>query len=110
MSQLTYLASPYSHPDPSVRIQRFLAACKFTAKLMLEGHLVFAPIPATHPMAELEDLPTDWTFWERLDREMISHCYKVIVLKLDGWQESKGVAAEIKIAKDLGLPVEYSDP
>jgi len=31
-----------------------------------------------------------------------------VVLTLEGWRESKGVAAEIEIAKQLGIPVEYS--
>jgi hypothetical protein len=26
---------------------------------------------------------------------------------LDGWTTSKGVAGEIKIAQELGLPIEY---
>ena len=36
-------------------------------------------------------------------------CKCVLVLKLDGWEESTGVKAEIKIAESLGIPVEYVD-
>ena len=35
------------------------------------------------------------------------HCWKVMVLMLDGWKDSEGVNAEINAALDLGLPVEY---
>ena len=31
----------------------------------------------------------------------------LMVLMLDGWVESVGVQAEIKIAKELGIPVQY---
>jgi hypothetical protein len=28
---------------------------------------------------------------------------------MDGWQESKGIAGEIEIAKSFGIPVEYME-
>jgi hypothetical protein len=31
---MIYLASPYSHPDPLVREQRFRDACRATASLL----------------------------------------------------------------------------
>jgi hypothetical protein len=34
----------------------------------------------------------------------------MVVLKLGGWEESVGIAAEIKIAEDLGIPVTYMEP
>jgi len=48
---LIYLASPYSHPDPSVRQERYEAACKATAAMMRQGYHVYSPIAATHPPA-----------------------------------------------------------
>ncbi|MFK5165356.1 DUF1937 family protein, partial [Propionibacterium freudenreichii] len=51
------------------------------------------------------DLPTDWEFWAAYDEAILSSCISLIVLPLDGWQESKGVSAEINIARRMGLPV-----
>jgi hypothetical protein len=34
----------------------------------------------------------------------------LIVLMLDGWEQSRGVNAEIALARELGLPVEYVNP
>jgi len=34
---MIYLASPYSHPDPAVRAERYRAACRATAALLLAG-------------------------------------------------------------------------
>ena len=74
---------------------------------MAAGVYVFSPISHTHPIAEAGSLPTGWEFWEAYDNIMLSRCTKLIVLMLDGWKESKGVAAEIKIAEKLGIPIVY---
>jgi len=41
---LIYLASPFSHPDPAVREQRFEAACRAAADLIRQGKSIFSPI------------------------------------------------------------------
>ena len=106
---MIYLASAYSHPDPAVREQRFRDACRAAARLMRAGHVVFSPIAHGHPIA-LHGLPTDWMFWEPFDRHHLERCDEVIVLTLDGWRESAGVQAEIRIATELGKPVRYLAP
>ena len=106
---MIYLASPYSHPDPKVREARWREACRTAAFLMKGGQFVFSPIAHTHPIAEF-GLPGGWEFWERFDREMLSACDELQVLMLDGWRESKGVSAEIRIAQELGLAVSYREP
>lgn len=109
-SALVYLATPYSHIDPAIREQRFHAVNAVAAKLMRDGLHVFSPISHTHPIAEAGDLPKGWDFWEAYDRTLLRACGKIIVLMLDGWRESKGVTAEIAIARELGLAVEFLDP
>jgi len=103
---MIYLASPYSHSDPAVRDQRFLAACRATAELMRDGHTVFSPVLIGHPLAS-EGLPGDWEFWEPHDREQLGQASALVVLMLPGWEESVGVQAEITIARAIGLPVAY---
>lgn len=110
MSRLVYLACPYSHPDPAVRRARFEAANRCAATLMQAGVFVFSPISHTHPIAEAGDLPLGWDFWEPYDRLLIGACGALYVLMLDGWRESRGVTAEIAIARDLGLEIEYLEP
>ena len=106
---MIYLASPYSHPDPVVREQRFHAACRAAAALLRAGGAVYSPIAHSHPLVE-HGLPTDWAFWEPRNREHLERCDEVVVLMLDGWQASTGVAAEIQIAEGLGKPVRYVTP
>jgi nucleoside 2-deoxyribosyltransferase len=103
---MIYLASPYSHPVPAVREQRYRAVCRATAALLRAGLVVFSPIAHSHVLVE-HGLPTEWAFWERIDREHLERCDEVVVLMLDGWQESAGVQAEIRIGQELGKPVRF---
>lgn len=100
--ELVYLAAPYSHPDPAVREARFREINRAAGELMAAGTLVYSPISHTHPILEVCGLPKGW---EAYDRAMLSRCSRVIVLQLEGWEASVGVAAEIRIAEELGLEV-----
>jgi hypothetical protein len=106
---MIYLASPYSHPDPAAREERFHAACRAAAALLRAGHAVFSPIARSHALAR-HGLPADWTFWQRYDRDLLARCDAVVVLTLDGWETSVGVREEIRIARELGKPVRYLAP
>ena len=106
---MIYLASPYSHPDKRVRQRRFNASCQVTAALMRAGLIVFSPIVHSHPLTR-HGLPGDWEFWQRYDRAYLEACTGVAVLMLEGWKESKGVQAEIAMARELGKPVIFIDP
>lgn len=103
--KLIYLASPYSHPDPKVVEQRYLAAVEKAAELIKAGFMVFSPIAHTHPIAVRHKLPGEFDYWEAYDRRMISHCDLLYILTIPGWRESRGVQAEIQIARDLGIDV-----
>ena len=107
--KLVYLACPYSHPDASVREARFLAANKAAARLMAKGEFVFSPISHTHPIAVAGDLPLGWDFWEAYDRAILAACGAIVVLRIDGWEKSKGVTAELQIAKQMGLEVRWME-
>ena len=109
MKPLIYLAVPYSHEDKEVRHYRFEQANKAAGKLMSDGKKVFSPISHTHPIAEVCDLPKGWDYWSEFDKAYMSHCHKIIVLCLEGWTESKGIMAELQIAYEMGLEVEYMD-
>lgn len=107
---VVYLAAPFSHPDDAVKQQRFDNINKAAHVLFEQGLAVYSPISMCWPIAKAHGMPTDFAWWGWYNRLMISRCDKLIVLKLDGWEESIGVQAEIKIAEELGIPVEYMDP
>jgi len=110
MSEIEYLAIPYTDPDGDIRDFRAELSDIVCAELMNEGRIIFAPISSCHHIAKKYDLPKDWEFWKRIDTEFILNCKKVLVITLEGWENSTGVTAEIEIAKDAGIPVEFIDP
>jgi len=108
--ELVYLACPYTHKDKAVMEERFHAVNKVAATLIQEGRYVFSPISQSHPISQAGALPTNWDYWHAYDRLILSCCSTLVVLMLDGWHLSTGVQAEIAIAKELGLYIEYLLP
>jgi len=104
-----YLASPYTHKDAIIRHQRFIDVCKKAGELMKQGYFVYSPIIHNHPIAIQCSLPKDWKFWKKYDTEYIKWVDEIWILKLLGWEESKGINAEIEIAKTLNKPVLFID-
>ncbi len=105
-----YLAGPYSHPDLAVRCLRFNQMNVIAGKLMKDGYHIFSPISHCHPIAEAVGLPTDFCFWESYDMAILSRCTRLVVAMLPGWAASDGLAAEIEMARSLGLPIVWLDP
>jgi len=107
---LTYLASPYSHPDSAVVESRVVQTCYVAGVMLARGELVLSPIVHSHPIAlATPNTRADWQAWERLDRRLLSSCDSLAVLMLPGWRESHGVTMEIAIARDLRMPIRYVD-
>ena len=105
---LIYLASPYSAPTEEERELRFRLVCEKAADLMQQGFEVFCPIAHSHPIETLGmDHMEGHDFWLNQDFAILKHCVHLFVYKLPGWTLSKGVAAEIVYARDLGIPVDY---
>jgi hypothetical protein len=103
---LIYLASPYTHVDVAVRQRRYENACQAVALLLKAGVFAYSPIVHTHPLTQY-GLEGPWEFWRDYDLTFLKRCSELWVLTLDGWQESKGVRAEIETARSWGLPVRY---
>lgn len=108
--RLVYLASPYSHPDPAVKQERFETICRVQAELLNQygnEHGFIGPIAASHCIAQYGQLPTDWEFWNKQDELLISKCDELWVIKMDGWEGSIGVQAEIGIALGKRIPIHF---
>jgi len=103
----TYLASPYSHPDASVRLLRFHRVVREAAKLMAAGEAIFCPIAHSHPIDHALPAIEGHDFWMRQDIPILRHAAQVAVLMLEGWQASKGMARELQIADELYIPIRY---
>lgn len=103
---MLYLASPYSHPDPKIKELRYKQACEASAYLLCKGHFVISPIVHGHPLVQY-NVPGDWGFWQEYGTHLLEIAEAMMVLTLDGWKESIGVQAEIKIAEKLKKQISY---
>jgi hypothetical protein len=103
---VTYLAAPYSHADPAVRQERWLAASHAAAVLMRQHMVVLSPLSMGHPIGVMGKdigIPTDFQGWRETSLVLLRAAQILIVLTLDGWRESEGVAAETGMARELGM-------
>jgi hypothetical protein len=110
---LIYLASPYSHEDATVREARYRQACEFNGKCFEKGLTVFSPIVSSHVLAVdyvKDPKALGFDFWRRYDLAVLRHCGAIWVLQIDGWQASKGIAAELEAAKAVDIPGYYVTP
>lgn len=89
---------------------RYQKAIDAAAYLMKQGLAVYSPIVATHPIAVKHDLPLGSEYWMQFDEIILNKCDEVVVLTIEGWQESLGIAKEIDIARALNKDVTYLDP
>ena len=107
---MIYLAGPYSHEDPKVREQRFEALTKKAAELRIDGLVIFSPITHGHAIADRHDLPLDFQWWQNQCLDILSRATSMVVLRLPGYDESKGVSAEIAHAERLNIKIEFMNP
>lgn len=102
-----YPALPYSDPNPEARGLRFELANKMAAELMQEGNLVYSPISYSHPISLHMDNSNDGNFWLKNSLAFLPTCDELAIYCLPGWKKSKGVAVEIRVAKEHGMSIRY---
>lgn len=105
---IAYLACPYSHSDPKIRELRLALVTQTAYELMRQGIHVYSPLTHNIPIGRF-GIQADWMTWREFDHGMLLRCDRLIVLMLPGWEDSKGVSAEIACAKENGLPIEMME-
>ncbi len=112
--KVIYLASPYNHPEERVEKRRFKHVCLAAAHLINDGFPIYSPIAMSHPIhtyakghrckriANLHKKSPK--FWYDFDEGMMSRCSQLIILPLDGWRKSKGIAIEYTYFVENELP------
>jgi nucleoside 2-deoxyribosyltransferase len=93
-----YVASPYTLGDVAVNVKRQIDAVD---ELMNKGFAPFAPL-YSHFQHMIH--PRSYQDWIKVDLEWVKVCD--CVLRLEG--ESSGADGEVKLAKELNIPVYYS--
>lgn len=100
---MIYLAQPYSDPSLEVMNDRFEAALAAVAHLVRKNQLVYSPIVHFHSVAAYHDLPRSFEFWQTMNMRMLDKADQFFVLRLPGWESSKGLTAETTYAAILGM-------
>lgn len=107
-----YISNPYNGTDEQ-RNQRAKIAAQVSGKLLKRGVHAWSPIVHNHAM--MNDYG-DFTLEERrslildFDFSLLLASKAMIVLTIDGWRESYGVAKEIELCQERSLPIFYLDP
>ena len=105
-----YLASPYSKYKHGIH-KAHQAACEATALLVQAGIPVFSPIAHTHDVAIYGRLdPLAHTLWMPADRPFMEAAKGMILLTLEGWEESYGVEIEMNYFASARKPVYWMAP
>ena len=70
------------------------------------GEHVITPL-FMHEVVIRHTMKDDYEYWEPYCLNLLKRCDKMVVVKLDGWERSRGVAEEIKFCTANDIPVEY---
>jgi len=104
-----YVATPYSKYAAGIEGAAREAA-RATAWLMKGGVPCFSPICHTHAIATEGGIdPLDHAFWMPVDEPMMDAAVGLVVVMMDGWQESYGVNVEIEMFMCACKPVHFLD-
>lgn len=105
-----YLATPYSKWKGGID-SAYQLACRETARLLKAGIHVYSPIAHTHGVAIHGGIdPLSHAIWLAADRPMMEAAAGLIVLRAEGWEDSYGIAEEVKVFRAAGKPILYLDP
>ena len=105
--KLLYLASPYFHNDSRVKLAR-LEANRIAVNVLINIYDNIIPFsPILYGSSIPHDDVSPCCGWYNFDLMFLKKCDVMKVLKLPGWEESRGVFMEIGVAKSLDIPIEY---
>lgn len=108
-SSLAYLATPFTDTaDPTLA---WLQACQIAGRLMRAGIHLFAPIPHSQGICCHSTISMrDHQFWLDQNELILRRCDVLIVVQMDGFESSRGIAHEIAAFVDMGKPIFDLDP
>lgn len=102
-----YIASPYSHPEPLIREERYLRTSYYLMQCLRKGKWAYSPIVHCHELAKIWSMGKDAKTWKLYNFAMLSGAHTLEILRLDGWQHSSGIKDEYAEAERLNIPIIY---
>ena len=108
--ELIYLACPFRHADLRIQRKRCAAVHYAAAQLSLQGQYVFSPLTHNELLIDIIHDAVPGEHWMQFDLAILAHCQRLYVLKMEGWELSKGVAREISFAKEKQIAIAFVEP
>ena len=105
--KIIYFASPYSDSNPDVVNERYNKTCNKVAELVSQGNIVMSPIVYGHTLLQYKEMPGDWQFWKNFCESFLYKSDEMFVYKIEGWDKSTGLLAEVELAKSLNIKITY---
>lgn len=107
---LIYAASPYTSYIWG-RSSAAYDATRHAEHLMSEGFEVFSPVSYFHHIARVSKVDeTAHDFWLQRCRPFMDAAVALVVVKLPGWEISRGIAEEAAYFQAAGKPVVEMEP
>lgn len=107
VSELIYVAAPYSSPEARTVEKRMGSLTRYLAYLSSKGQIAFSPLLMHFCLGGEIELPGDYGFWRNHCLTLLSKSDILHVLMLKDWKESAGVQDEIDFATQNRTPVKY---
>lgn len=108
--KLAYLASPYSRYPAGIE-EAYREVSRQSALLLRHGVPHFSPIGHTHGVAIHGGIEAkDHSVWLPFDAPMMDACDLIIMLRMESWRESYGMAYEHDRFVSAGKPVVWMEP
>lgn len=98
---LVYVSHPYTSPHEPTRLKRLHIAMLYEQHLLRQGRAVYSPVR----IARLNPNLDDEVDWYAIDLQALDRCTEMHVLRLKGWDASRGVRLEIEHAIEHGIKI-----
>lgn len=103
--KMVFVCAPYSSNDQFIKESRFKSACIGCGLIMDLGGFPMSPLVHGVPIANEMKLPDDFDYWSKYCLSFINKSDFLVVLNVEGWEDSSGIKAEIELAHKLNKPV-----
>lgn len=115
MLSVVFLGGPYWHEDPEVRSWRAVQYSKAVAAIVTgpsgESTMVYSPVAYGHAIdGYFDDRGVSESYWRRHGIAMLRRSDQLWILKLEGWEESRGLEAELDVARRSNMEITYIEP
>jgi hypothetical protein len=107
---MIFLATPYTHPDENVMETRRTNVCVISSLLLEKGIFSFSPLIYGLELikhSHLED--KSFAYWEQYCESLLKKSDELYVINCDGWENSKGLLAEIKFFSQFNKNMYFID-